>query len=49
MSEQVYRKNFTNKNIFWVEATKYTSTHNGDDSFVNELAYVMVTLHRTGA
>lgn len=33
---------------FWNDATKYTSV-NDDDSFVEEVAYMMVTLHRTGA
>lgn len=33
---------------FWSDATKYTSTSN-DECFVEEIAYMMVTLHRTGA
>jgi len=33
---------------FWNDATKYTSVSD-DDSFVEEVAYMMVTLHRTGA
>ncbi|MFM9874886.1 MAG: hypothetical protein ACKVN8_00705 [Nitrosarchaeum sp.] len=37
------------KSTFWVNATKYTSSANHDESFVNEIAYMMVTLHRTGA
>ena len=35
------------KGGFWDDATKYTSVI-GDKSFVDEVAYVMVTLHRTG-
>lgn len=33
---------------FWNNATKYTSIQN-DECFVEEIAYMMVTLHRTGA
>ena len=33
---------------FWDNATKYTSIQN-DECFVEEIAYMMVTLHRTGA
>ena len=33
---------------FWNNATKYASVSK-DESFVEEVAYVMVTLHRTGA
>jgi hypothetical protein len=36
------------KKIFWEEVTKYTECST-DNPFVNEIAYVMVTLHRTGA
>ncbi|MCI4433577.1 MAG: hypothetical protein JHC41_08290 [Nitrosopumilus sp.] len=49
MSEQTYVKNPTQKSTFWDEATKYTASVNEDKSFVNEMAYMMVTLHRTGA
>jgi hypothetical protein len=38
----------TNNEVFWHNATKYTSTGD-DESFVDEVAYMMVTLHRTGA
>ena len=34
--------------IFWHNATKYASVSD-DESFVEEVAYMMVTLHRTGA
>jgi len=37
------------KNRFWNNATKYAESVNNDESFVNEMAYMMVTLHRTGA
>lgn len=33
---------------FWNNATKYTSISK-DEPFVEEVAYMMVTLHRTGA
>jgi len=34
---------------FWHQATKYASAIKEDEPFVEELAYVMVTLHQTGA
>ncbi|MCA9811242.1 MAG: hypothetical protein KC483_00060 [Nitrosarchaeum sp.] len=34
---------------FWHDVRKYTSSHNHDEPFVSEVAYMMVTLHRTGA
>lgn len=49
LSEQTYHKNSIQKSTFWDEATKYTASVNEDKSFVNEIAYMMVTLHRTGA
>ncbi|WP_299293970.1 hypothetical protein [Nitrosopumilus sp.] len=36
------------KSSFWTDATKYASSSK-DESFVEEVAYMMVTLHRTGA
>ncbi len=33
---------------FWRLADQYTSKHQ-DEAFVSEIAYMMVTLHRTGA
>lgn len=36
------------KSSFWTDATKYASVSK-DESFVEEVAYMMVTLHRTGA
>ncbi len=32
---------------FWDDATRYAAASN-DESFVDEVAYMMVTLHRTG-
>jgi hypothetical protein len=49
MSEQVYAENSIQKSTFWDDATKYTASANRDEPFVNEMAYMMVTLHRTGA
>lgn len=34
---------------FWNNATKYAASSKADEGFVSEIAYVMVTLHRTGA
>jgi hypothetical protein len=49
LSEQTCIENSTQKSTFWDEVTKYTTSVNEDKSFVNEIAYMMVTLHRTGA
>jgi sensor domain CHASE-containing protein len=49
LSEQVYAENSIQKSTFWDDATRYTASANEDESFVNEIAYMMVTLHRTGA
>jgi len=38
----------SNEDGFWHHARLYTS-EKPDKSFVNEIAYMMVTLHRTGA
>ena len=35
------------KDAFWDDATKHAASSN-DDTFVDEIAYIMVTLHRTG-
>ena len=48
LSEQVFPEKSSNNSTFWNDATKYASVGN-DESFVEEVAYVMVTLHRTGA
>jgi sensor domain CHASE-containing protein len=49
LSEQIYAENSIQKSTFWDDATRYTVSANEDESFVNEIAYMMVTLHRTGA
>lgn len=49
MSEQTYSEQTNEGKSFWEDITKYTSSKNQDESFVNEVAYMMVTLHRTGA
>ena len=48
MSEQIFIENPSEKTTFWNDATKYTNASK-DESFVEEVAYMMVTLHRTGA
>ena len=35
------------RSVFWNEVTRYASASN-DEAFVEEVAYMMVTLHRTG-
>ena len=47
MAEQIVKESTKNEK-FWKNATKYASTSN-DELFVEEVAYMMVTLHRTGA
>jgi hypothetical protein len=37
------------ENTFWSAATKYASLAKNDEKFVSEIAYMMVTLHRTGS
>jgi hypothetical protein len=46
--EQTIVEKSTKKGMFWNNATKYASASD-DESFVEEVAYMMVTLHRTGA
>jgi len=48
MSEQESSKKLSSETSFWNDATKYASISK-DESFVEEVAYMMVTLHRTGA
>ena len=48
MNEQSFEENPSNVKSFWNDATKYASVGN-DEPFVEEVAYMMVTLHRTGA
>ena len=47
MSEQSYMEDCPQKNTFWDNVAKYAA--NEDEPFVSEIAYMMVTLHRTGA
>lgn len=42
-------ENCGKNSVFWKYATKYASSTKEDENFVNEIAYMMVTLHRTGA
>ena len=49
LSKQIYVENTVEKNTFWKDVTRYTISANEDESFVNEIAYMMVTLHRPGA
>ena len=49
MSEQIFSENPGHESTFWKIATKYASAAKEDEKFVNEIAYLMVTLHRTGA
>jgi hypothetical protein len=48
LTQQSMIEKSTKNSIFWHNATKYAST-SSDESFVEEVAYMMVTLHRTGA
>jgi len=48
LSEQTFTENPHSEATFWNDATKYTLVSK-DESFVEEVAYMMVTLHRTGA
>jgi len=48
LSELIFSEKSLPETTFWNDATKYTS-ETTDDSFVEEVAYMMVTLHRTGA
>ena len=48
LTQQSMVEKSTKNSIFWHNATKYAST-SSDESFVEEVAYMMVTLHRTGA
>ena len=48
MSLQLFSEKHEEKTIILGNATKYTSISK-DEPFVEEVAYVMVTLHRTGA
>jgi len=49
MSGQLFLEYHEPKNTFWSTATKYAASVSEDETFVSEIAYMMVTLHRTGA
>lgn len=49
LSKQFYAEQTNSDGSFWANATKYASLKKDDESFVSEIAYMMVTLHRTGA
>ncbi len=49
MSEQLFLEYHEPKSTFWSNATKYAASCKEDEKFVSEIAYMMVTLHRTGA
>ena len=48
MNSEIFEEEFSEKTSFWNDATKYTLVSN-DQCFVEEVAYMMVTLHRTGS
>lgn len=48
LTEQAFVEKTHQKPTFWNDATKYASISK-DEAFVEEVAYMMVTLHRTGA
>jgi len=48
LSEQTFIEKSYPEATFWNDATTYTLVSK-DESFVEEVAYMMVTLHRTGA
>ncbi|MGY5149192.1 MAG: hypothetical protein ACW9W3_03935 [Candidatus Nitrosopumilus sp. bin_68KS] len=48
LTEQSFIEEPSKVPTFWNDATKYASVSK-DESFVEEVAYMMVTLHRTGA
>lgn len=49
MSEILSLETTNKKSTFWSNATKYAASENEDEGFLSEIAYMMVTLHRTGA
>ena len=48
LTEQIFEQKINHDLTFWDDATKYASISK-DEAFVEEVAYMMVTLHRTGA
>jgi hypothetical protein len=49
MCAQILNENSSIENAFWSNATKYAVLAKNDEKFVSEIAYMMVTLHRTGS
>jgi hypothetical protein len=48
LSELIFSEKSLPEPTFWSDATKYTS-ESTDESFVEEVAYMLVTVFRTGA
>jgi hypothetical protein len=49
MNQQISIRAPFQQNPFWDLASKYASSVTNDEKFVSEIAYMLVTLHRTGA
>jgi hypothetical protein len=49
MNQSLSVENSFQQNTFWSFATQYAALVTNDEKFVSEIAYMMVTLHRTGA
>ena len=49
MCAQILDEKYSNDDAFWTNATKYAALAKNDEKFVSEIAYMMVTLHRTGS
>jgi hypothetical protein len=49
MNQPISVENPSQQHTFWGPASKYASLVTNDEKFVSEIAYMMVTLHRTGA
>jgi hypothetical protein len=49
MNPQIFVGTSSQQHTFWGPASKYASSVTNDEKFVSEIAYMMVTLHRTGA
>jgi len=48
LNQPIFAETRYEEPTFWNNATKYASISK-DEPFVEEVAYMMVTLHRTGA
>ena len=49
MSTSITHEIRAKNTLFWKNATKYAASASEDEKFTEEIAYMMVTLHRTGA